>query len=257
MLTPEQLDAIPSDIAVLYATLETWLGVEVAKALQDIFDTSVSSQYTAAARALHRKTLLKLLMFRSSLKTAVNSTFDKALKLSLKNDKDRTQSPKFNSKILENSKVIRHIQKKGKSQLFRQLLEINKNIPSTATTALFTAVSDAQMALLNGQKTHTQAVRQAVSKLIKEGIKSRAVAGGRREQIDVVVRRTVLTQMNRAAATCSLIAALQMGFNHVETTAHAGARNTGTGYENHESWQGQIFHISKPGEVVHRMERVF
>jgi hypothetical protein len=35
---------------------------------------------------------------------------------------------------------------------------------------------------------------------------------------------------------------------YVEVTAHAGARNTGEGIENHESWQGGVYYWSRNGE---------
>lgn len=61
---------------------------------------------------------------------------------------------------------------------------------------------------------------------------------------DVAIRRSLLTGVNQTAGQLTEMYADDMACDYYETSAHVGARNTGAGYLNHESWQGQVFCIS-------------
>jgi hypothetical protein len=240
MLTPEQLERVPDSISTLYIALETWLIVEIAKQLKCVLE---KEEETKAIRTLNKRILIKLLILQQTLKSVVDATFSRTITENFLNDKRKTHSAKFKVESLKGSKWLKDITKRGRQRLIKELLVINSRIPTASQSALFSVITEAKLAVLSGKKTYIEAISQAVKKLTENGIRV-VTASGRHEQIDVVVRRAVLTHINQISVTCSLVAAQRMGFDHVEATAHAGARNTGTGYENHESWQGKIYHIS-------------
>ena len=82
-------------------------------------------------------------------------------------------------------------------------------------------------------------------KAIADAIKEAAVQGtevlypsGHVDKLDVAVRRAVLTGVNQSAAEMNLQYVKESGCDHVETTAHSGARPT------HAVWQGKVFCVS-------------
>lgn len=64
---------------------------------------------------------------------------------------------------------------------------------------------------------------------------------GRKDKIDVAVRRAVLTGVSQTAGEITWQNILDNDIDLIETSAHIGARNKGDVPENHEKWQGRIF----------------
>lgn len=110
---------------------------------------------------------------------------------------------------------------------------------------VFTNAADmAYMQVSSGAFDYNSAIRQAVKSAADEGIGVINFASGRRDQLDVAMRRTVLTGVNQTAGQLQLARADELGVDLVQTSAHIGARNKGVGPANHEGWQGRIFSIS-------------
>lgn len=76
---------------------------------------------------------------------------------------------------------------------------------------------------------------RAVSRLAKEGLSTIDYASGVRSDIDVAVRRHVVTQVGQASARMTMGRLDQYGHDLVYTSAHMGARLE------HAAWQGKAF----------------
>jgi hypothetical protein len=119
-----------------------------------------------------------------------------------------------------------------------------RNLTATTATmgqqAFLDAVDIAYFEVSTGSMSYTQAISEAVTTIADSGL---SVIGykGRKDQLDVAVRRAVLTGVNSTCAELQLTRAREMGVNLFQTSAHIGARNKGTGPENHEQWQGKVF----------------
>ena len=59
-----------------------------------------------------------------------------------------------------------------------------------------------------------------------------------RTQLDVAIRRSVLTGLNQTAANLTELYAEDMDAEYYETTAHAGARPS------HAEWQGRVLRFT-------------
>jgi hypothetical protein len=114
----------------------------------------------------------------------------------------------------------------------------------TLTTALdasdkFQNAADlAYMQVSNGAMSYDEAIRLAIKEVASKGLNVIDYASGRKDQLDVAMRRTVLTGVAQTTNRLSLDRANEMGVDLVQTSAHAGAR------PEHEEWQGQIFSLS-------------
>lgn len=114
---------------------------------------------------------------------------------------------------------------------------------SAAQTTFYEAMNLAYMQVSSGALSYQEAMKQAIRTAAMDG-GTVLYSKGHSSKLDVAVRRALLTGVNQTAASLTDMYADEVGCDYYETTAHAGARNTGIGYNNHESWQGQVFCIS-------------
>lgn len=107
------------------------------------------------------------------------------------------------------------------------------------------AMDLAVMQIKSDVTDYNTAIRQAVNKLCESGIRYVDYESGVVNRIDTAVRRAVLTGANQMTQQLTLQGMKEVGCEYVEVTAHAGARNTGSGIMNHASWQGKVYKWNK------------
>ena len=107
------------------------------------------------------------------------------------------------------------------------------------------ALDNAVLQVQSGVISYNQATRYAVKQLADSGIRVADYESGHRDQIDVAVRRAVMTGVNQLCQRYSEQSMDYLETDLVEVSAHIGARNTGVGPANHESWQGGIYRWSE------------
>lgn len=105
-------------------------------------------------------------------------------------------------------------------------------------------LDDAEMKLLSGAADYHTAIKDAVQQLTDSGLQYVDYASGWRNRVDVAARRAVMTGISQIAAQYSQDTMALLGTDLVEVTAHAGARDRGSGYVNHKSWQGKVYSMS-------------
>lgn len=105
-------------------------------------------------------------------------------------------------------------------------------------------LDDAEMKLLSGVADYNTAIKEAVKQLTDSGLQYVDYASGWRNRVDVAARRAVMTGIAQIAAQYSQDTMALLGTDLVEVTAHSGARDRGSGYVNHKSWQGKVYSMS-------------
>ena len=100
----------------------------------------------------------------------------------------------------------------------------------------------AQTEILSGGVSGQRAIKRAIRDLAASGIKTVSYDSGRVDQIDVAVRRATVTGMNQIAEAINNQNIERFESPLVEVSAHGGARDTGSGYQNHKSWQGRVYY---------------
>jgi len=78
--------------------------------------------------------------------------------------------------------------------------------------------------------------------MIKEGVKVVSYASGRHMSVESALLMNLRTGISQTCGELTKQGIIERGVTHVETSAHQGARNTGEGHQNHESWQGRVFY---------------
>lgn len=123
------------------------------------------------------------------------------------------------------------------------------NVPRGGGKRVFTPLSEylersldkAMMGITTGAKTYSQAIGDVIDEMTASGVRTVDYASGKSDRIEVAARRAVMTGVAQMTKQVSDKNAEELGTDHWEVDWHMGARNTGTGYLNHQSWQGKVY----------------
>lgn len=244
-LTPQRLDKLPDSVVNLVSDVEMDIISRMAERInaQDYFNTSSQWQYQKLKElGLMQEDIEKMLASATGKSlTEIRRIIQEACIQSLGyddmvyNQAGNLDQP-FNLSQPVSNAINSALQKTNNT--FRNITG------TTATAALnqFSAALDnAWMQVVSGGFSHTDAVYKTVKKLSEQGLYHVGYKG-RKESLDVAVRRAVLTGVNQTVASARLARAMELGCELVETTAHSGARPT------HEVWQGKVFSLYGDGD---------
>lgn len=106
----------------------------------------------------------------------------------------------------------------------------------------------------SGAYSFDQAVEEAVREMAKSGLRVVDFESGVTRQIDTAARNAVRTAASQLAGEISMQNARDTDCNHVEVSAHWGARE-GEGHANHAGWQGKIYCIEGTDGVYENLEQ--
>ncbi len=98
-----------------------------------------------------------------------------------------------------------------------------------------------------GVYSYQESIRRSLKEFAKEGIKTVHYASGKTLGIESVVRRDVVTRVNKLVGDIDLENARELGTNLVYVDQHLGARvrtpYMKNDYEAHAEWQGKVYMI--------------
>lgn len=253
--SPEVLDALPEEIAELYRNLENTLLEEICSRLK-------------ASGELNEVTVLDIQALRShgisqqEIERAIRRTTnisEKKMTELLDDVVERNQ--KYYSELIDITGVTApqtllsiedtYAIYEQTRQTFRNITQSMAFLVDNGRTLLQPArayqwaLDNAVLQVQSGAISYNQAISGAVKQLADSGIKTAEYQSGHMDQIDVAVRRAIMTGINQLCQQYSEQSMDYLETDLVEVSAHIGARNTGTGPENHESWQGKIYRWSK------------
>lgn len=123
------------------------------------------------------------------------------------------------------------------------------NVPMGGGRKVFTPLSEylersldkAMLGIVTGAKTYSQAIGSVIDEMTASGIRTVDYASGKSDRIEVAARRAVMTGIAQMTDKVNEKNAEELKTDHWEVDWHMGARNTGTGYLNHQSWQGKVY----------------
>lgn len=118
---------------------------------------------------------------------------------------------------------------------------ITRTTARTGAGQFVDALDRAWLQINTGAFDYNTAIRRAITDLSEKGLGAVKYPSGRVDNIEVAVRRAVVTGANQTAAKTQEKLADQLEVELVEVTAHGGAR------PEHAKWQGRVF--SRNGDV--------
>lgn len=117
----------------------------------------------------------------------------------------------------------------------------NIAMASHAADVWYEVSAEAIARINHGAVGTDEALRSAVSRLLREGFTTIDYRSGVRSRIDVAVRRHIVSQVGQASGRMTMRRMELYGHDLVKTTAHFGAR------PEHAVWQGRVFSLSGSG----------
>jgi hypothetical protein len=236
MLTAAQLDALPGPILELYERYNQSVINDIARRLSNLDFASAAWQMQRITESgkVYETALEELAKVTHLSEKELKYIFQKSGVRAMKFDDGIYKAAGLNPLPLNLSPAMAQVLAAG----LRKTQGIMRNL--TLTTAIngqgaFVNAADlAYLQVTNGAMSYQEAIRAAIKQVASDGL-SVIQFGGHADQLDVAMRRTVLTGVNSTVNDLQWARADEMGVDLVQTSAHIGAR------PDHQLWQGKVF----------------
>lgn len=237
MLTADYLDSVPDPIITLYYEFEEAVVADIARRLKKMKFNSAAWQVQRLSESgmLYKEILKKLSVLTGKSEKELRAIFQKAGVKAMKFDDAVYRTAGLEPLPLNLSPAMGQVLAAGLKKTHGIMQNLTLTTAIDGQQAFIRAADLAYMQVSSGAFDYTSAITQAVKKIAADGLSVINFASGRKDQLDVAVRRAVLTGVSQTAAQLQLTRADEMECDLVATSAHAGARPT------HEVWQGQVF----------------
>lgn len=260
--SPEVLDALPEELAELFRSLETTLLEEICSRLKVAGELNqVTLQDIKALRALG----VDLKAIEKAISTATGTAQEKLEEL-INDVVARNQS--YYEEVIDlaeltkperlvNESDIEAIRRQTKAEFVNLTQSMGfivtqgaQKVKLEPAKAYQWALDKAETQIQSGAISYSEAIKNAVKELAESGIKTVSWESGHVDQVDVSVRRAVMTGVNQICQKYSEQSAEYLETDLVEISAHQGARDTGEGPANHKSWQGKVYQWREKNRTV-------
>lgn len=257
---PEVLDALPEELAELFRALEITLLEGICsrlKAADELNEVTVQDIQALRSHGIDLKEIEKAV--RKT--TGISET---KLKKLLDDVVERNQ--KYYTELIDLAHVIQPetlVDAATVDAIRTQTLDTFRNLTASMgflvdagrtmlppAKAYQWALDNATMQIQSGAISYNQAIKTAVKQLADSGLKVVDYESGHRDQIDVAVRRAVMTGVNQICAKYTEQSAEYLETPYFEISAHSGARDKPgpSPWSSHKDWQGKVYSI-RAGDI--------
>lgn len=244
MLTSDQLDALTEPIVALYEEYAQSVIRDIARRLAGLdFARPTAAwqmQRMIESGKVYETAIEELSKVTGKSEAELKKMFEAAGVKSLKFDDDLYRKAGLNPLPLNLSPSMVQVLAAGLQKTEGLIRNLTMTTVASAQELFIDAADLAYMQVTSGAFDYNSAIRQAVKELAAKGLQV-VHFSGRRDQVDVAMRRSVLTGVSQTTGQLQMMRAEEMDAELLVVSAHIGARNTGDGPANHESWQGRIY----------------
>ena len=257
--SPPVLDALPEDLAELFRGLEDTLLDEICSrlALKD----QLNEVTVQAIRALRSHGIDTKEIEQAIRKTSGIS--EKKLKALLEDVISRNQ--KYYTSVIDMAGLTQPetlVSVEDTRAVYEQTRQTLRNITQSMgflvnngrtrlppARAYQWALDSAVMQIQSGAISYNQAIKASVQQLAG-GLKVVNYESGHVDNIDVAVRRAVMTGVNQICDQYTNQSAEYLETRYFEVSAHSGARDKpgASPWSSHKDWQGKVYYQSESGE---------
>lgn len=240
MLTAAQFDQLMTPIGELYEDYVVVILADIARRLVKSGGVVTATaawqmQRILASGAVYEGAILELARLTGAAEAELRRLFQAAGVESLAFDDAVYRAAGLNPPPINLSPSMQEALLAGLRKTAGVVRNFTMSTAAAAQDAFISALDEAYLEVSTGARDYDSAIRAGVKKLAREGLRTIAYAGGHRDQVDVAVRRAVLTGVAQTVGNLQVERMRQMGVTLVQTSAHIGAR------PEHEVWQGRVF----------------
>ena len=259
-MTPDELEKLPKPLERIMRDLEMSIMQEIIERIKAVAQiTPVTDWLLVRLSAIGTsKARIKRMIGESLIESdlRVDDIYEQAVRSDFVRYKEiyeavgRDYRPYGENKWLQ--QVVETARRQTKDSL-RPMENITQtmgfNVPVGGGKKVFTPLSEylersmdkAMMGIVTGSKTYSQAVGDVIDEMTASGIRTVDYASGKSDRIEVAARRAVMTGVAQMTDKVNEKNAEELGTGDWEVDWHMGARNIGTGYLNHQNWQGKVY----------------
>ena len=241
MLTPEFLNLIEfNDVVKIYEQLNISITVDIINRVMQMNEiTSTTREQLKVLKQTNgaevfNETLQKTALLTSDTKKALKELYENVAKEDIQGYEELYV---YKNKPFKLSESQYKILNQGLKQTNRLLRNFTNTIAFQSKQAYVETVDSAYMKIVSGAFDYNSAISTAVQELAEKGITLKDKAG-RNVQLEVAVRRNVLSAVKETANNLNRNIEDDLGCDGYEVTAHIGARPT------HAEAQGKQYAIN-------------
>lgn len=252
-LSPTQLDKLPEPMIQLMSELQDEIISDICRRITKTnmlthtaeWQLYKANQLTISSREVKRRIAAKLKVSEKAVKELYTDAVKTAIAEDAKVYKiaiaEGILSDDYRGKLTNYTRSVAfsNALKRGLKNTNGLLRNLTNSAAAAANRQLSDALDLAYLEVASGAFTPQEACFKAVKKLGADGIKCVSYASGRTDQLDVAVRRAVVTGIGKTCGDMQLDLAHEMDCRLVEVSSHLGARPS------HAEWQGQIYSLVK------------
>lgn len=253
--TPELLDALPEELAELFRSLEIKLLEEICSRLKiadNLNEVTIQDIRALRSHGIDLEEIKKVISKTSSVAMdKLEKLFDDVVARSQAYYTEMITLAQVTApETLVSARDIEAIKQQTKGD-FKNITQSMGFLVDNGRTMLPPAKSyqwalnNAELQIQSSAISYNQAISEAVRQLADSGLKVVNYESGHHNQIDVAVRRAVMTGIVQLNTKYNEDTMDVLGTDLVIVSMHTGARDKGIGPENHKSWQGKIYRWSK------------
>lgn len=251
--TPELLDALPEELAELFRSLELTLLEEICsrlKAADNLNEVTVEAIRALRSHGVDLKEIRRAIGEAAKVSAEkLDELFDRVVERNQEYYAEMIDLAQVTKpdRLVDESDVaaIRQQTKEELTNLTQSMGFVvtkgGKKVLLAPAKAYQWALDNAEARVMSGVISYNEAIRRAVQELAESGIRRVDYESGHTDHADVAVRRAVMTGVNQTCQRYSEQSVDYLETDLVEVSAHIGARDTGSGPENHKAWQGKVY----------------
>jgi hypothetical protein len=259
-LTPEELEKLPKPLERTMTALELSIMDEIIQRIKEaarvtpVIDWLLVRMDAIGAGRVRIKQLIGEGIRKAGLQ--VDDIYEQAVKSDCIRNKAIYEAAGKGYQPYEGNQWLQQIVDAARRQTkdgLRPLENITQttgfNVPMGGSKKVFTPLSEylersldkAMLGITTGARTYSQAIGEVIDEMTASGIRTVDYASGKSDRIEVAARRAVMTGVAQMTDKVNEKNMEALQTDYCEVDWHMGARNTGTGYQNHQSWQGKVY----------------
>ena len=252
---PEILDALPEELAELYRGLEDTLLTEICSRLKlrdELNEVTVQDIKALRAHGIDLEEIERAIRKTTGIsEQKLKKILDDVVKRNQQYytsviDLEHITQPETLVSIEDTWAIYQQTKRdlRNITQSMGFLVDAGRTMLPPAKAYQW-ALDNAVMQVQSGAINYKQAIKTAVKQLADSGLKVVDYESGHRDQIDVAVRRAVMTGVNQICAKYTKQSAQYLETPYFEVSAHAGARDKPgpSPWSSHKDWQGKVYSI--------------
>lgn len=244
MLSPKYLESLPVGLVNIYADLESWIIADIARRIAgaDYVMTPTAEWQIKKAQEMrlsYDEVVKKVARQTGKTQKEIRKIFEEANVKALENDAKIYALAGKDPTAFMNSLALNRTFIAGIEQTNGLMRNFTKSLAAQSNKLLCDLLDQAYFEVQSGAWSYQTAVKKAIRQLARQGVQTVKYPSGHTDQIDVAVRRAVITGVNQTCAKLQLELAEEMGCNLFEVSQHMGERPS------HSQWSGGIYRWNK------------